>query len=72
MRLSEFRFAITEEFGHGYGQIVVNDLVVTELGSRTVNQAIDAGVAVDDVWLALCREMDVPPERWHGRGRPKK
>nr|WP_167146421.1 DUF3046 domain-containing protein [Lysinibacter cavernae] len=72
MRLSEFRTAVSAEFGEGYGPIVVRDVVMTELGSRSAEQAIEAGVPVADAWEALCREMDVPPERWHGRGLPKK
>ncbi|WGD38276.1 DUF3046 domain-containing protein [Lysinibacter sp. HNR] len=70
MRLSEFRLAVAEEFGDSYGQTLVRDLAVTELGSRTVGEAVESGVPLERVWRALCKEMGVPPERWHGRGRP--
>lgn len=47
------------------------EVVLVELGNRTADEAIAAGFAVRDVWLALCREQDVPEERRHGVGRPE-
>ena len=70
VRKSEFSFAVSEEFG-AYGAVITRDLVLGEVGGRTADQAIAAGVPPRDVWLALCRASDVPQERWHGRGRPK-
>ncbi|GAA3596541.1 DUF3046 domain-containing protein [Klugiella xanthotipulae] len=72
MRLSEFRSAVSEEFGDSYGSTLIRDVLITELGSRSADLALSEGVSVDDVWHALCREMDVPPDRWHGRGRPER
>ncbi len=74
MRLSEFWLAVSDEFGEGYGRILTRDLVLEEVGSRTAEQAIKAGVSVRSIWLALCRAMDVPPERQYGVGQrePKK
>lgn len=46
------------------------DTVLVELGNRTADDAIAAGVPAREVWLALCRAQDVPRERWHGAGRP--
>lgn len=70
MRRSEFQFAVDEEFGPGYGSVVVNDLVLAELGGRTARDALAAGVAPREVWLALCAATDVPESRRHGVGRP--
>ncbi|MEX1079464.1 MAG: DUF3046 domain-containing protein [Homoserinimonas sp.] len=67
MRLSEFRTAVTDEFGGSYGRTLTHDLVLTELGSVTADQAIKAGASPREVWIALCRASDVPPDRWHGR-----
>ncbi|MFD1721513.1 DUF3046 domain-containing protein [Amnibacterium endophyticum] len=69
MRASEFRRAVDEEFGP-QGRVLTRELVVDELGDRTADDALDAGVPAGDVWLALCRANGVPRERWHGRGRP--
>ena len=74
MRLSEFRLAISDEFGEAYGSVISRDLVLEEVGGRTADQAIAAGESVRAVWLALCKAMDVPPSRWYGVGQrePKK
>ena len=45
-------------------------IVIDELGGRTAQQAMAAGVPTAEVWTALCRANDVPRDRWHGRGRP--
>ena len=69
MKLSEFQIAVDEEFGPGYGSVLVNDLVLADVGGRTAKEALAAGVPPRDVWLALCAAMDVPPSRRHGVGR---
>jgi hypothetical protein len=69
VKVSEFRRAVDEEFGETQGRVLVTQLVLDALGGRTAAHALDEGVPTADVWLALCRASDVPPERWHGRGR---
>ena len=49
----------------------MRDLVISALGERTADEALAAGLAPRDVWLALCAVMDVPRERWYGAGRPE-
>jgi hypothetical protein len=70
MRLSEFRRALRDEFGDAYGRVLIRDLVLARLDGRTPDQALDAGVPAQEVWLALCAETDVPKSRWHGVGLP--
>jgi len=74
VRLSEFQLAVSDEFGVAYGTVIMRDIVLEAVGSRTAEQAIKAGVPVREIWLALCQTMDVPPERWYGVGQrePKK
>ncbi|MHA6694765.1 DUF3046 domain-containing protein [Homoserinimonas sp. A520] len=67
MRLSEFRAAVDDEFGAAYGRTLTQDLVLTEMGGLTADQAIRAGKAPREIWVALCRASDVPAQRWHGR-----
>jgi hypothetical protein len=67
VRLSEFRAAVEEEFGAAYGRTLVQDLVLTEVGGLTADQALRAGRPPREIWLALCRACDIPAERWHGR-----
>jgi hypothetical protein len=70
VKVSEFRLAVDEEFGETQGRVLVGGLVIDELGGRTAEEALAAGVPAGDVWVALCRANEVPRERWHGRGRP--
>jgi hypothetical protein len=68
VRRSEFLRAVDDEFG-ARGESLVADLVLTGLGHRTAAEALAAGVAPREVWLALCAETDVPAERRYGAGR---
>jgi hypothetical protein len=70
VRLSEFRQAVLDEFGPSYGRVVTSDLVLSEFGGRTADQAIASGEDARDVWLAVCRAADVPKSHWHGAGLP--
>ncbi|MFD5225217.1 DUF3046 domain-containing protein [Microbacterium sp. NPDC058342] len=67
MRRSEFLRAVEDEFG-GRATSLTQDLVLGALG-RTASDALDAGVAPREIWLALCDEVDVPAERRYGVGR---
>jgi len=69
VRLSEFQLAVSDEFGAAYGAVLTRDLVLEEVGGRTAEAALTAGVPARAVWLALCRATDVPPERWYGVGQ---
>lgn len=68
MRRSEFNRAVSDEFGLR-GDALVVDLVLPAVGGRTAAEAMKAGVPPREVWLALCAETDVPPERRYGAGR---
>jgi hypothetical protein len=72
MRLSEFWRAVTDEFGAEYGRALVRDVVLTELDDRTAEAAIALVLPVREVWLALCRAMDVPTHHWYGVGQLRK
>ena len=61
MRLQEFWSRLDNLFGPMRAQSVARDHVFSVLGGRSALQAIDAGVAVRKVWLAICEEYDVPP-----------
>ena len=50
--------------------MLLRDTVIVELGNRTGEQALAAGIPAREVWIALCRVQDVPVERWHGAGLP--
>lgn len=54
-----------------FGRVLMRDTVIVELGNRTADQALAAGIPPREVWVALCRVQEVPVERWHGVGLPK-
>lgn len=63
VRLTYFRELMEGEFGAARAASVAHDHVFGELGDRTVEQALAAGVEPRDIWLAVCRAYDVPPAR---------
>jgi hypothetical protein len=66
---SEFRQALEETFGPAYGRTLVAELVLVPLGNRTPEQALAAGVPPQEVWDAVCEEMELDERvRWRHRG----
>ena len=63
VRLTQFRDLMTDEFGAARAAAVSRDHVFTELGGRTVEQALEAGIDPRKVWRAVCDVYDVPPVR---------
>ncbi|NHU85162.1 DUF3046 domain-containing protein [Kocuria sp. JC486] len=66
MRLSRVHVVLEHEFGSGQGRLLAQDVVLGELGHRTAQQALDDGEDPKTVWFALCKNQDVPRERWWG------
>ncbi len=48
------------QFGTMRAQTVARDHVFSALGGRTAVDAIEAGLPVRRVWLAVCEEYEVP------------
>ncbi|MPY61325.1 DUF3046 domain-containing protein [Streptomyces spongiae] len=63
MRLTVFWQRMADHFGAGYADTFARDHVMSELGGRTVHEALNAGWAARDVWRVVCVTMDVPDER---------
>lgn len=68
--MSEFWQLVDGEFGAAHGRTLVRDHVIGALGHRTAEQALAAGEQPRTVWLALCVDLEVPPERHWGREEP--
>ncbi|HMZ15677.1 MAG TPA: DUF3046 domain-containing protein [Mycobacterium sp.] len=64
MRLTEFHELVDAQFGSVRGASLLVDHVLTRLGGRTAEQAIEDGVDPRDVWRALCADFDVPRDQW--------
>lgn len=58
MRLTVFWELMTERFGPGYVDSFARDHVMSELDGRTVVQALAAGVAAKEVWVAVVRATE--------------
>ena len=63
MRLSDFWLRMQAELGESYAHSYARDVVISELGGRTVQQALDAGEDTKVVWRAVCAALDVPANR---------
>ncbi|WP_320773447.1 DUF3046 domain-containing protein [Streptomyces sp. CRN 30] len=63
MRLTVFWQRMADHFGEGYADTFARDHVMSELGGRTVRQALDAGWEAKDVWRVVCSTMNVPGDR---------
>lgn len=64
MRLTDFWARLEEVFGGAYAHSVAHDQVLTELGGRTIEEALTAGVETVVVWRAVVAAY---PERVPGR-----
>jgi hypothetical protein len=62
VRLQEFWTRMSGQFGSMRAESVARDHVFAALGGRTAVDAIDAGLSVRKVWLAVCEEFEVPPK----------
>ena len=66
MRLTEFRDLMVAGFGSLRAASVAADHVLSALGGRTPDQALDAGEDPRRVWYAVCDDFDVPEDLRHG------
>ncbi|MBV9139887.1 MAG: DUF3046 domain-containing protein [Pseudonocardiales bacterium] len=63
MRITHFRQRMDEEFGSARAAALAHDHVFAELGGRTVNGALEAGMDTKRVWAVVCDTFDVAEER---------
>ena len=59
--MQDFWSRMDSQFGSMRAQTVARDHVFSALGGRSAVDAIEAGVPVRRVWLAICDEYEVPP-----------
>ena len=60
MRLTEFWARMKEQFGDVYAESLAKDYVLSNLGGRTVNEALADGEDAKVVWRAVCDTFNVP------------
>jgi hypothetical protein len=61
MRLTEFWARMRHHLGAAYADSFARDFVIAELGGRTVNEALAAGLDAKEVWRAVCAALQLPP-----------
>lgn len=62
MRISDLRERLTLSFGAGSHFPV--DIAISELGSRSVNEALAHGYEPAEVWRAVCKEHPKETEKY--------
>jgi hypothetical protein len=60
VRLTEFWVRMRQQFGDVYAESVAKDYVLSNLGGRTVNEALADGEDAKVVWRAVCDTFNVP------------
>ncbi|HEV7909014.1 MAG TPA: DUF3046 domain-containing protein [Pseudonocardiaceae bacterium] len=63
MRNTVFRKLMANEFGQVRAEILAQDHVLSALGGRTADQALEAGIPPKEIWVAICDAFDVPEHR---------
>jgi hypothetical protein len=64
MRLSDLRERITLAFGEQWAPSFCKDIAISELGSRSVDEALKDGYEADEVWKALCKSHPKETEKY--------
>lgn len=62
MRHTELWARLEHTLGPGYAGAWAEQHVIGELGERTVREALAAGVPPRQVWAAVWRVLELPPE----------
>jgi Protein of unknown function (DUF3046) len=63
MRTTVFRTMMSQEFGDMRAGSIARDHVFADLGGRTVDEALAAGLPPQRIWQAVCEAFDVPADR---------
>ena len=54
MRISDLRERLTLSFGADWATSFCKDIAITELGSKSVDEALQLGLEASDIWRAVC------------------
>ena len=60
VRLTEFWTRMREQLGDAYAESYAHDVVLSQLGGRTVRQALDQGEETKTVWRAVVAALELP------------
>ena len=60
VRLTDFWDRMETHLGPAYARSWAHDMVLAQLGGRTVDQALAAGEDTKDVWRAVAANLELP------------
>lgn len=63
MRLTDFWQRMADHFGAAYADSFARDHVMSQLGGRTVHEALSDGWEAKDVWRGVCAAMEIPDSK---------
>lgn len=61
MKHSEFWDRLDLALGTGFSRVWADTHVMSALGGRTTQQALDAGLSPKEVWRVVWAELGLPP-----------
>lgn len=64
LRISDLRERITMSFGQAWAPSFSSDIAISELGSKSVNEALASGVEPDVIWKAVCKAHPAETENY--------
>jgi len=64
MRISDLKKRITLSFGPEWAPSFCKDIAISELGSRSVDQALRDGYEADEIWKALVKSHPKETEKY--------
>ena len=64
MRISDLRERILLSFGPQWAPSFSADIAISELGSKSVNEALAAGFEPDIIWKAVCKAHPTETEKY--------
>jgi Protein of unknown function (DUF3046) len=59
MRISDLRERLLLSFGEEWAPSFSQDIAISELGSKTVNEALKDGIEADVIWRAVCKQCPI-------------
>jgi hypothetical protein len=62
VRISDLRERLKLSFGEGSHFPI--DIALSELGSKTVNEALELGIEADQIWKAVCKAHPKETEKY--------
>lgn len=63
MRISDLRERINLSFGDAWAPSFSSDISLSELGSKSVNEALASGFEPDVIWRAVCKAHPIETEK---------